>query len=175
MKLKFRAEKKDVVAFLWACLLLLVVVAMCVKNFYNAANTGINGDTTGFSWTFNFIPALFPPYVGYTILFWILAIIVLTASVSSHFFTREKGFGFKEGKDEKGFGRFAKEYEYQEFEIQDKKVLRLHHRSGFPAGRHVQAARPGGRRARYGGIFPIPSHYFHDAGRQGALSSHGHL
>lgn len=116
MKLKFRAEKKDVVAFLWACLLLLVVVAMCVKNFYHAANIGINGDTTGFSWTFNFIPALFPPYVGYTLLFWILSIIVLIASVSSHFFTREKGFGFKEGKDEKGFGRFAKEYEYEEFE-----------------------------------------------------------
>ena len=112
MKLKFRAEKKDVVAFIWACLLLLIVVAMVVKNVYNASNTGINHDTTGFSWSWNFIPAFFPPYIGYTLLFWIVAIVVLLASVSSHFYSREKGFGFKEGKDEKGFGRFAKPDEY---------------------------------------------------------------
>lgn len=116
MKLKFRAERKDVVAFIWASLLLLVVVAMCVKNFYHAATDGIGGSTSGFAWTFNFIPAFFPPYVGYTILFWLLAMIILIASVSSHFFTREKGFGFKEGKEQESFGRFAKAYEYQEFE-----------------------------------------------------------
>ena len=113
MKLKFRAEKKDVVAFLWACLLLLIVVAMCVKNLYHSSINGINNDTTGFSWSWNFIPAFFPPYLGYTLIIWIAAIVLLTASLSSHFYTREKGFGFKEGKDEKGFGRFAKEDEYK--------------------------------------------------------------
>ena len=109
MKFKFRAEKKDVVAFLWACLLLLVVVAMCVKNFYHTAEETYDGV---FHWTFNFIPAFFPPYLFYTITFWLVAVAVLVASVSSHFFEREKGFGFKEGKDEKGFGRFAKPKEY---------------------------------------------------------------
>lgn len=116
MKLKFRAEHKDVVAFLWACLLLLIVVALCVVNFYHVASDNMNvGEATNFTWTFNFIPAFFPPRLLYTILFWILAIVLLTASVSSHFFSREKGFGFKEGKKEEGFGRFAKEKEYIEF------------------------------------------------------------
>lgn len=113
MKLKFRAEHKDIVAYLWACLLLLVVVALCVRNFYHLADDSLAVDNTSIGWTFNFIPALFPPYLGYTIIFWILAIVILTASVSSHFFTREKGFGFKEGKKEEGFGRFAKEDEYK--------------------------------------------------------------
>ncbi len=114
MKLKFRAEKKDIIAFLWACLLLLIVVALCVRNFYHIANDSYSvSETTGFKWSFDFVTALFPPYIGYTILFWILAIVLLTASVSSHFFTREKGFGFKEGKKEEGFGRFAKEDEYK--------------------------------------------------------------
>lgn len=116
MKLKFRAEHKDVVAYLWACLLLLFVVALCVRNFYHVAGDGLNIGNSKIGWTFNFIPAFFPPYLGYTILFWILAIVLLTASVSSHFFTREKGFGFVEGKKEEGFGRFAKETEYQNFE-----------------------------------------------------------
>jgi len=115
MKLKFRAEHKDVVAYLWACLLLLFVVALCVRNFYHVADDGLNVANSKIGWTFNLIPAFFPPYLGYTILFWILAIILLTASVSSHFFTREKGFGFVEGKKEEGFGRFAKESEYQNF------------------------------------------------------------
>ena len=77
MKLKFRAERKDFIAFIWASLLLLVVVAMCVRNFYHAATDGIGGSTSEFAWTFNFVPALFPPYEGYTLLFWILAMIIL--------------------------------------------------------------------------------------------------
>ena len=115
MKLKFRAERKDVIAFLWACLLLLVVVSMCVVNFYHTGSTGNMPEVDGFKWTFNFVKGFFPPYLGYTIIFWILSIILLTVSVSSHFYSREKGFGFKEGKKEEGFGRFAKEDEYKRF------------------------------------------------------------
>ena len=114
MKLKFRAEKKDVVAFLWACLLLLIVVALCIVNIYHISDTNVNADT-GLMFTFNFIKGFFPPYLKYTLIVWIFAIIILTASVSSHFYTREKGFGFKEGKKENGFGRFAKEDEYKKF------------------------------------------------------------
>ena len=113
MKLKFRADRKDVVAFLWACLLLLVIVALCVRNLYHITDAGIDSSVDTIGWTFNFIPAFFPPYLGYTLIFWVLAMILLMASVSSHFFEREKGFGFKEGKEEKGFGRFAKEDEYK--------------------------------------------------------------
>lgn len=133
MKLKFRAEKKDVVAFLWACLLLLVIVALCVRNFYHVAtdNTYVTGEL---SWSFNFIPAFFPPYLGYTLIFWILAIVLLTASVSSHFYTREKGFGFKEGKKEEGFGRFAKEEEYKKFRDVEPVVINAKEaaHAGFP-------------------------------------------
>lgn len=113
MKLKFRAEHKDFVAYAWACLLLLVVVALCVRNLYHVTDDGISTTTETLGWTFNFIPAFFPPYLGYTILFWIVAVVALTASVSSHFFTMEKGFGIVQGKKEDGFGRFAKEDEYK--------------------------------------------------------------
>ena len=116
MKLKFRAEHKDIVAFLWVCLLLLIVVALCVVNFYHVADDGISTTKETVGFTFNFIPAFFPPYLGYTILFWIVAVVALTASVSSHFFTMEKGFGIVQGKKEDGFGRFAKEDEYKKFE-----------------------------------------------------------
>ena len=55
MKLKFRAEHKDIVAYLWACLLLLFVVALCVVNFYHVANDSLNiGRTTNIGFTFNF-------------------------------------------------------------------------------------------------------------------------
>ena len=116
MKLKFRADHKDIIAFLWACLLLLIIVSLCVINFYHTGDLDSAMESTGFKWTFNFIPALFPPYVGYTLLFWILSIIILVVSVSSHFFTREKGFGIVQGKKEDGFGRFAKDEEYKKFD-----------------------------------------------------------
>lgn len=117
MKLKFRAERKDFIAYLWVCLLLLVVVALLVVNFYHAANDGMNitGTEEKLSWTFNFIKGFFPPYLLYTLLFWVLAVVILTASVSNRFFTTEKGIGFVEGKKEDGFGRFAKEDEYKKF------------------------------------------------------------
>lgn len=113
MKLKFRAEHKDIVAFIWACLLLLFVVAMCVVNLYHITDSTIRVENARIAWSFNIIQAFFPPYLPYTIIFWILSVIILTASVSSHFFTREKGFGIVEGKKEDGFGRFAKEDEYK--------------------------------------------------------------
>ena len=115
MKLKFRADHKDIVAFLWACLLLLIVVSLCVVNLYHTAEIGDIPNTQGFKWTFNFIKGFFPPYLGYTLVFWILSIVLLMVSVSSHFFSREKGFGIVEGKKEDGFGRFAKEDEYKKF------------------------------------------------------------
>ena len=113
MKLKFRAEKKDVVAFAWASLLLLLVVSLLVANFYHVSDkSDYIKQTEEFKWHWNFVKGLWPPYLGYTIVFWLVAEVILLASSKSHFFSREKGFGFQEGKDEKGFGRFAKPYEY---------------------------------------------------------------
>ena len=116
MKLKFRAEHKDIVAFVWACLLLLFVVAMCVVNLYHIADTDLKIVNNHIGWTFNIIQAFFPPYLPYTIIFWVLSVVILTASVSSKFFSREKGFGIVQGTKEDGFGRFAKEDEYKKFE-----------------------------------------------------------
>ena len=115
MKLKFRADHKDIVAYLWGCLLLLLVVAMCVVNLYHVADSTVKITNGHINWSFNIIPAFFPPYVLYTISFWILAVVVLTVSVSSKFFSMEKGFGIVQGKKEDGFGRFAKEDEYKKF------------------------------------------------------------
>lgn len=116
MKLKFRAEHKDIVAYIWGCLLLLLVVAMLVVNLYHVADSTVKITNGHINWSFNIIPAFFPPYLLYTILFWILAVVVLTVSVSSRFFSMEKGFGIVQGKKEDGFGRFAKEDEYKKFE-----------------------------------------------------------
>lgn len=116
MKLKFRADHKDIVAYIWGCLLLLFVVAMLVVNLYHVADSELEMVNNHINWSFNIIPAFFPPYLLYTIAFWILAVVVLTFSVSSRFFTTEKGFGIVQGKKEDGFGRFAKEEEYKKFE-----------------------------------------------------------
>ena len=90
MKLKFRADKKDFMVFLYASLLLLVGVAIVVVNAYGILN---EPDP---KFTFNFIPALFPPRLWYTLLGWIVLLAVLVFAVENPFFTREKGFGFKE-------------------------------------------------------------------------------
>ena len=86
MKLKFRAEKKDVVAFIWACVLLLLIVSICVYNLKDVTNEAEVARRTGVS--LNPISGLIPPYLGYTIVFWLVSIIILTASVTSHFFER---------------------------------------------------------------------------------------
>lgn len=130
MKLKFRAEKKDVVAFIWACVLLLLIVSICVYNLKDVTNEAEVARRTGVS--LNPISGLIPPYLGYTIVFWLVSIIILTASVSSHFFEREKGFGFIEGKKEDGFGRFAKEDEYKKYK--DVEPVELNAKEATTAG-----------------------------------------
>ena len=130
MKLKFRAEKKDVVAFIWACVLLLLIVSICVYNLKDVTNETEVARRTGIS--LNPISGLIPPYLGYTIVFWLVSIIILTASVSSHFFEREKGFGFIEGKKEDGFGRFAKEDEYKKYK--DVEPVELNAKEATTAG-----------------------------------------
>lgn len=130
MKLKFRAEKKDVVAFIWACVLLLLIVSICVYNLKDVSNEAEVARRTGIS--LNPISGLIPPYLGYTIVFWLVSIIILTASVSSHFFEREKGFGFIEGKKEDGFGRFAKEDEYKKYK--DVEPVELNAKEATTAG-----------------------------------------
>ena len=104
MKLKFRAEKKDVIAFAVISVFMLYLVCLCVLNFSFIINEGT-------PWGLNPFLAFTPKYIGVTIMLWIASIAFLFASTSSYFFTREKGFGYTSEKKEDGYSRWAKEGE----------------------------------------------------------------
>ena len=104
MKLKFRAEKKDVIAFVIVSLFILYLICVCVLNFSFFINEGT-------PWGLNPFPALGPKYIGATLMLWIASIGFLFGSTSSYFFTREKGFGYTSEKKEDGYARWAKEKE----------------------------------------------------------------
>ncbi len=107
MKLKFRAEPKDILIFVIFTIFLLYLVAIGVLNISTFANTGtFHG--------FNPFPAFTPEYIAPTMVFFIAALIAIITSVSSYFFEREKGFGIvTEPKTEKGYSRWAKDKEMQ--------------------------------------------------------------
>lgn len=104
MKLKFRAEKKDVIAFACIAVFMLYLVAICVLNISFIVQEGT-------PWGLNPILAFSPKYIVTTLVFWFVAIAFLFASNTSYFFTREKGFGFTSEKKEDGYSRWAKENE----------------------------------------------------------------
>jgi len=104
MKLKFRAEKKDVKAFILVCILLLYIVCLAVLNIASFSQTGeFHG--------INPIPAFSPKYILTTLVYYIILVVALLATVSSKFYDREKGLGFEYGKKEDGYSRWAKDSE----------------------------------------------------------------
>ena len=102
MKLKFRAEKKDVIAFVVVCLFILYIIAVVLLNFQSLLNEGV-------PWGLNPFPAFFPENIVPTLVFWFIAIAFLFGSTSSYFFEREKGFGYTSEKKEDGYSRWAKD------------------------------------------------------------------
>ena len=105
MKLKFRAEKKDVIAFLTMAAFVFLIVLICVANVVSLINEGqpaglnilkING--SGFM---------------LSIVIWIAIVGVVFGSSSSYFFERDKGFGFTDLPKENGYSRWAKDKEIQ--------------------------------------------------------------
>ena len=104
MKLKFRAEKKDVIAFAVICGFLLYLVAVLLLNFLSIRDDGV-------VWGLNPIPAFFPGNIISTLVLWLATVGILFGSTSSYFFTREKGFGYTSEKKEDGYSRWAKEDE----------------------------------------------------------------
>ena len=102
MKLKFRAEKKDVIAFAVICGFLLYLVAVLLLNFLSLKNDGV-------PWGLNPFPAFFPENIVATLLFWLVTVAALFGSTSSYFFEREKGFGYTSEKKEDGYSRWAKD------------------------------------------------------------------
>ena len=104
MKLYFRAEKKDIIAFVVISLFLLYLVAILLLNFQSILNDGV-------PWGINPIPAFFPSRILPTLMFWFVSVAFLFTTTSSYFFSREKGFGFTTDKKEDGYSRWAKDKE----------------------------------------------------------------
>ena len=109
MKLKFRADAKDIAVFLAFCLVLLYVVAIIIVNLIGFASANIENP---FIFTLNPIQAFSSEYIAPTFVFFILSLIMIMTSVSSYFFERDKGFGIStEKKDKGGYSRWAKDRE----------------------------------------------------------------
>lgn len=97
MKLKFRADKKDIVIFLIFCVVLLYLIAIAVLNLNSFATEGTFRGLNPF-------PAFSEEFIIPTILFYILALVAIIAGCSSLFFEREKGFGITTEKKSKNDG-----------------------------------------------------------------------
>ena len=104
MKLKFRAEKKDFIAFLVVALFVLFVVAVCVSNVTSIIHEGTPSGLNIFS-TFS------KNTVALTLVIWIAIVGVVFGSTSSYFFERDSGFGFTDLPKENGYSRWAKDKE----------------------------------------------------------------
>ena len=90
--MKFRAEPKDVMMFIAFCFFLLYMVAIGVLNATSLLNTGTFYGIVPFE-------AFSGEYIATTLTFFFLVLIGIFVAVSSYFFDREKGFGFKTSKE----------------------------------------------------------------------------
>ena len=105
MKLKFRADAKDILIFVIFSIFLLYFVAIAVVNLGTFAQEGV-------LYGLNPLPAFGPDYLFATILGYICVLIAIIMSVSSLFFEREKGIGIStDPKKEKGYSRWATDKE----------------------------------------------------------------
>jgi type IV secretion system protein VirD4 len=112
MKLKFRAEPKDITIFVFFSLFLLYLVCLIILNLSSLAREGtLHG--------FNPLPAFTPDYIVATLVLFFVILTVIITSVSSHFYEREKGIGISAGpKKEKNYSRWLTTKEM-------KKVLKM--------------------------------------------------
>lgn len=113
MKLKFRADKKDIKIFIVFCIVLLYLVAIAVCNVVSFLG---ENEFSGF----NPLPAFSEEYFAPTMVFYTLALIFFVSSVKDKFYERDKGVGITVGKKEKsGYARWASE---EEMKKQLKKI-----------------------------------------------------
>ena len=104
MKLKFRAEKKDVLAFILMSVFILVIIALCVSNVSSILSDGV---PTGI----NIFSNISSNSIALTFVIWIAVIATVFGSTSSYFFERDKGIGFTSLPKENGYSRWAKDKE----------------------------------------------------------------
>ena len=107
MKLKFRADPEDLMIFGIFALFLLYIVSLGVVNLSSLAREGYFAGL-------NPLPAFSTENITSTLVFYLIALIALIASVGSRFFEMEKGVGITTEKKDKGYSRWAKEKEIQE-------------------------------------------------------------
>lgn len=123
MKLKFRAEPKDILIFIVFSIFLLYFIAVAVVNIGTFAS---EGEFAGF----NPLPAFSSDYLLATILGYIVVLIVIITSVSSLFFDMEKGVGISTSpKKASGYSRWATEKELK------KQLTKVN-----PMAEHIDAA-----------------------------------
>ena len=112
MKLKLRADEKDVKIFIGFCILLLYFCAIGVLNAHSLATTGSFYGIVPFE-------AFSLRYLPTTLTLFFLVIVGVLFSVSSYFFDREKGVGFTTEKKDKGYSRWCTDKEMKKtlFEV----------------------------------------------------------
>ncbi len=105
MKLKFRAEAKDIKIFIIFAIIWFYCVSIAIVNLTEFTNTSeIHG--------FNPLPAFTAELFPSVVLIFISSLLMIMLSVQSYFFDREKGIGLVTSKkDESGYSRWAKESE----------------------------------------------------------------
>jgi len=117
MKMKFRADKKDIVIFLIFCVVLLYFVALFVVNINSFA---VRGEFAGINpipaFTLEFLPVTLALYFGF--------IVALMLACSSYFFERESGVGItteKKSKNE-GYSKLMSEGDMKK----DRGIVKIH-------------------------------------------------
>ena len=104
MKLKFRAEKKDVIAFIAMSIFVFLIIALCVSNVLSILHDGVPSGI-------NIFKGLTGSSFALTFVIWIAVVGTIFGSSSSYFFERDKGFGFTDLPKENGYSRWAKDKE----------------------------------------------------------------
>ena len=107
MKLKFRADKDDLIIFGVFAVFLLYIIAIGIVNLHTFATEGVFSG-------FNPFPAFAPEFLWMTLLIYLVALVGMLLSVKSYFFEMEKGFGITTEKKDKGYSRWAKDKELQQ-------------------------------------------------------------
>ena len=120
MKLKFRADAKDVVIFIIFCIVLLYFIAIAVINIHSFAIEQVFKGLNPF-------PAFSGELILPTVVLYFLTLIALMMACSNYFFEREEGIGFSLGKKQKADGyskllsdkQMKKEYGIKKIHLKD--------------------------------------------------------
>ena len=105
MKLKFRADAKDILIFIIFSIFCFYIVSIGVLNALSILSDGsLHG--------LNPFPIFTSENLVLAIILYLVVLIIAFTGVSSYFFEREKGVGVSVGKkDEKGYSRWLKDSE----------------------------------------------------------------